>query len=137
MISRRSFAIPSSLVLSLGLLNPTTEAGQGPESKLTGSQMSRLVQLQHELAVGLPHRSADFGQRYRYALMLLDLAWLTLLNGEPTTAKQHADEALELSTSLDPPADGHLFHGSHLVLGHVALAGGDVELAKAHLIAAG
>lgn len=138
-----SYAIATislTLLLSLGLLTATTAAGQGLTGfKLTDSQMSRLVQLENELqALGPSYRSADLGQRYRNALMLLDLAWLELINGELRAARQHADKALDLATSFGAfPIDGHLFHGCHLVLGHVALAAGDVELAKAHLIVAG
>ncbi|MGL4554258.1 MAG: hypothetical protein ACRC33_24100, partial [Gemmataceae bacterium] len=73
----------------------------------------------------------------RFAL-LHDLASTALRAGEADKARRHAEELL---AGADRPEfagrDGLAVYHGNMVLGHLALAGGDVRKAKQHLVEAG
>lgn len=65
--------------------------------------------------------------------LLPDAAKAAFEAGELAKARGYAEEAL----AGDGQRDGHNLHHGHLILGRIALRGGDVAKAREHLLAAG
>ena len=70
--------------------------------------------------------------------MLTDMPELALSAGRPDEAAAHANALLEMAGKFRRDWNyGNAIHDANLALGHVALAKGDVQAAKDHLLAAG
>jgi hypothetical protein len=98
----------------------------------TGSAPAKAALAHHQAALARTEGDTD-----RY-FALSGLAEAARRAGETAKAREYALELLDLAEAL--PRDwnyGNAVHDGHRVLGHVALASGDVAGAREHLLAAG
>lgn len=69
--------------------------------------------------------------------VLVNTAEVALEERDLATAQRCGEELLKIVERRPASPDGYALHEGHRILGHVALAAGDLEAAKRHLIDAG
>ena len=121
-MNRRQFLVSACLLLAVGHSTP----GQQPQQSRAAANLAK-----HEDAL-----KTTTDQKEKFYLTT-ELATMALAAGETAKATLYSQSLLELAASMVGDWNyGNAIHVAHLVLGEIALNGGDVPSAKSHLLAA-